>query len=75
MGSMVYYIVKETGQNYAVVKRLGYSRLGETLGLSFDASHEKPIEVIRRNGWWKEGYRALWMAYQVDKRLTAGKNG
>ena len=50
MGSMVYYIVKETGQNYAVVKRLGYSRLGETLGLSFDASHEKPIEVIRRNG-------------------------
>ena len=37
--------------------------------------HEKPIEVIRRNGWWKEGYRALWTAYQVDKRLTAGKNG
>lgn len=66
--TLVNFIVKATTQPHGVVKKMGYTRLGEMLGVSFDAINGKPIDRIRENGWWKQGYRALWFAYKVSER-------
>ena len=66
--ALVNYIVRDTGQNYGVVKALGYKRLSEVVETNLEAANVKPIEIIRKNGWWKQGYRALWDAYRVGLR-------
>ena len=66
--ALVNYIVRDTGQSYGVVKALGYKRLSEVVGTNFEAANVKPIEIIRKKGWWKQGYRALWDAYRVGLR-------
>lgn len=66
--TLVNYIVRDTGQNYGVVKALGYKRLSEVVGTNFEAANVKPIEIIRKKGWWKQGYRALFDAYRVELR-------
>ena len=65
---LVNYIVRDTGQSYGVVKALGYKRLSGVVGTNFEAATVKPIEIIRKKGWWKQGYRALWDAYRVGLR-------
>ena len=66
--ALVNYIVRDTGQSYGVVKTLGYKRLSEVVGTNFEAANVKPIEIIRKKGWWKQSYRALWDAYRVGLR-------
>ena len=66
--ALVNYIVRDTGQSYGIVKALGYKRLSEVVGTNFEAANVKPIEIIRKKGWWKQGYRALWDAYRVGLR-------
>ena len=66
--ALVNYIVRDTGQSYGVVKALGYKRLSEVVKTNLEAANVKPIEIIRKKGWWKQGYRALWDAYRVGLR-------
>ena len=66
--ALVNYIVRDTGQSYGVVKALGYKRLSEVVETNLEAANVKPIEIIRKKGWWKQGYRALWDAYRVGLR-------
>ena len=66
--ALVNYIVRDTGQSYGIVKALGYKRLSKVVGTNLETATVKPIEIIRKKGWWKQGYRALWDAYRVGLR-------